>query len=260
MVTHTADCGVCDWTFRYIPAADHEPGSVRKIYHIDQIRTWPPDVGQKWDMVIEEGYTGFDIPQVPRTNAYIHGVFGYMNEHQVSFGESTIGCQRKMRNSTPTPRFDITMLTLLAMERCRTAREAIALMGELSEKYGYGYVDSGEMLAVADPQEAWIFEIMPVGPLWTPDSGKPGAVWCAQRVPDDHVSFCPNESRIGEIDLDDGANFMASPNVVSFAVERSSTIRIKGGPSTGSRPTRRHKGVPRIPRHGGAGSGGSSTW
>ncbi len=220
MVTHTADCGVCDWTWRHIPAAEHEPGSVRRIYHIDQIKTWTPETGQKWDVVLEEGYTGFDIPQVPRTNAYMHGVFGYMNEHQLAFGESTIGCQRKMRNSTPTPKFDITMLTLLAMERCQTAREAILLMGELSEKYGYGYVDSGEMLAVADPQEAWIFEIMPVGPLWTPESGKPGAVWCAAKVPDDHVSFCPNESRIGEIDLKDGKNFLFSPNLISFAIEQ----------------------------------------
>ena len=93
-------------------------------------------------------------------------------------------------------------------------------MGDLAEKYGYGFVDGGEMLAVADPKEVWIFEIMPVGPLWTPESGKPGAVWCAQRVPDDEVSVCPNESRIGEIDLADKDFFLASPNVVSFAVEQ----------------------------------------
>ena len=61
---------------------------------------------------------------------------------------------------------------------------------------------------------------MPVGPLWTPESGKPGAVWCAQRVPDDQVSVCPNESRIGEIDLANKDYFLASPNVVSCAVEQ----------------------------------------
>ena len=143
-----------------------------------------------------------------------------MNDQQVAIGESTIGCRRKMRNPTPTAKFDITMLTLIAMERASTAREAIKIMGTLAEKHGYGHTDSGEMLAVADPNEVWIFEIMPVGPLWTPESGKPGAVWCAQRVPDDHVSVCPNESRIGEIDLDDPDYFMASPNVVSFAVEQ----------------------------------------
>ncbi len=220
MTTHTADCGMCDWTWRYIPAAEHEQGSVRKIYHIHQIRTWPPEVGQKWDAILTEGYTGKDIPQVPRTYAYIHGIFGYMNEHQLAMGESTIGCRAKMRNPTPAATFDITMLTLLAMERCKTARDAIKLMGELAEKHGYGFHDGGEMLAIADPHEAWLFEIMPAGPLWTPESGKPGAVWCAQRIPDDHVGVCPNESRIGEIDLADTDHFMASPNVISFAVEK----------------------------------------
>ncbi|OQX55256.1 MAG: hypothetical protein B5M54_03180 [Candidatus Aminicenantes bacterium 4484_214] len=219
MTTHTCDCGICDWTWRYVPAADHEPGSTRKIYHIDQFRSWPPREGLKWDR-IKDDFTGLEIPQVPHTYAYLHGAFGYMNDQQVAIGESTIGCRRKMRNPTPTAKFDITMLTLIAMERASTAREAIKIMGTLAEKHGYGHTDSGEMLAVADPNEVWIFEIMPVGPLWTPGSGKPGAVWCAQRVPDDHVSVCPNESRIGEIDLDDPDYFMASPNVVSFAVEQ----------------------------------------
>jgi dipeptidase len=169
---------------------------------------------------MKDGYTGLEIPQVPHTYAYIHGDFGYMNDQQVAIGESTIGCRDKMENSTPTPKFDITMLTLIALERGKTAREAIKTMGELAEKYGYGFTDTGEMLAVADPNEVWVFEIMPVGPLWTPDSKKPGAVWCAQRVPDDEVSVCPNESRIGEIDLKNSDYFMASPNAISFAVEQ----------------------------------------
>jgi dipeptidase len=214
----TADCGMCDFTWHYIPAADHEEGSVRKIYHINQIRTWPPEVGGKWVKYVE-GYTEVDIPEVPHTYAYQHAVFGHMNEHQLGIAESTIGCQRKMRNSTPSAVMDITTLTMLAMERCQTAREAIELMGSMAEKYGYGFHDSGEMLAVADPEEIWLFEVMPVGALWTPKTGKPGAVWCAQRVPDDQVSFCPNESRIGEIDLDNKDYFMASPNVISYAVE-----------------------------------------
>ncbi|MFB0566109.1 MAG: C69 family dipeptidase, partial [Candidatus Aminicenantaceae bacterium] len=100
ITTHTADCSVCDWTWRHVPAADHEPGSMRKIYHISQIKTWPPDVGLKWDM-IKENFTGLEIPQVPHTFAYHHGVFGYMNENQLAMAESTIGCQRKMRNPTP---------------------------------------------------------------------------------------------------------------------------------------------------------------
>lgn len=217
MTTHTCDCSFCDWTWRYVPAQEHEPGSTRKIYHISQYITWPPEEGLKWEK-IKENFTGLEIPQPSRTNAYFHGMFGYMNEHQLAIGESTIGCHDKMRNPTPSAKIDLTMLTLLAMERCTTARDAIKFMGEITEKHGYGFHDDGEMLAVADPNEVWIFEIMPVGPLWTPESGKPGSIWCAQRVPDDHVSVCPNESRIGEIDLKNPDYFMASSNVISYAV------------------------------------------
>jgi len=219
MTTHTCDCGFCDWTWRYVPAADHEPGSKRKIYHVDQLKTWAPSEGLKWEKY-KEDFTGLEIPQVPHTHAYVHGAFGYMNDHQVALAESTIGCRKKMENPTPATKFDITMLTLISIERAKTAREAIKIMGELAEKHGYGHTDTGEMLALADPNEVWIFEIMPIGPLWTPKSGKPGVVWCAQRVPDDHVSVCPNESRIGEIDLKNTDYFMASPNVVSFAVDQ----------------------------------------
>jgi len=219
ITTHTCDCGSCDWTFRYVPAADHPAGSMRRIYHIDQFGTIPPETGLKWDTV-KDNFTGLEIPQVAHTYGYIHGAFGYMNDNQVAIGESTIGCLKKMQNETPTPKFDITMLTLLAMERAKTAREAIKIMGELAEKHGYGFTDTGEMLGVADPNEVWAFEIMPVGPLWTPQSGKPGAVWCAQRVPNDEVAVCPNESRIGEIDLKNPDYFIASPNVISLAIEQ----------------------------------------
>jgi dipeptidase len=218
MTTHTCDCGLCDWTWRYVPAADHEAGSMRKIFHVDQFKTTPPEQGLKWDIYTKND-TGLEIPQIPHTHGYLHGMFGYMNDFQLAIGESTIGCREKMENPTPAAKFDITMLTLLAVERCKTAREAIKLMGTLGEEHGYGFTDTGEMLAVADPNEVWIFEIMPVGPLWTPKSGKPGAIWCAQRVPDDHVSVCPNESRIGEIDLRNEDYFMASPNVISYAVD-----------------------------------------
>jgi dipeptidase len=219
IATHTADCGTCDWTWRHVPAADHKPGETRKIYHINQYKTWPVEQGLKWDLY-KNDFTGLEIPEVPHTFAYHHAMFGYLNENQVGIGESTIGCVRKLENSTPTPAFDITMLTLVAMERSKTAREAIQVMGTLAEKYGYGYNDDGEMLAVHDPNEVWVFEIAPVGPLWTPKTGKPGAVWCAQRVPDDHVSVCPNESRIGEVDLKNKDYFMGSAHMVSLAVEQ----------------------------------------
>ena len=144
------------------------------------------------------------------------------------------------------------MLTLLGMERSKTARECIKIMGALAEKYGYGFNDDGEMLAVSDPNEVWVFEIMPVGPLWTPETGKPGAVWCAQRLPDDHVSVCPNESRIGEIDLNN-RTFSWPRRTSSPAPSRtSSTTRRAASRSAGSGPIRpaegsavEHPGPPR---------------
>jgi dipeptidase len=217
MTTHTCDCGTCDWTWGHVPSADHKPGSVRKIWHINQYTTWPE--GTKWQVAPAKGDTGFSIPEIAHTYAYHHGMFGYMNENQVAISESTIGTVRKLVNNTPSAKIDLTMLSLLGMERSKTAREGIQVMGKLAETYGYGFNDNGEMFAVSDPNEVWIFEIMPVGPLWTPESGKPGAVWCAERVPDDNVSVCPNESRIGEIKLEDKDNFLTSPNVISCAVE-----------------------------------------
>ena len=218
MSTHAADCGVCDFQWYHVPAADHKPTEKRKLYHIDQIRTWPPSEGTKWEMVLKD-FTGVEIPQVAHTYGYHHAIFGYMNDQQLAIAESTIGNVRKLSNTTRTPALNTTQLTLLAMERCRTAREAIKLMGSVAEEFGFTEPSGGEMLAVSDPKEIWVFEIVPVGPLWTPKSGKPGAIWAAQRVPNDHVSVCPNESRIGEIDLGNPDFFMASAHVVSYAVE-----------------------------------------
>lgn len=218
MVTHTNDCGICDWSFRYRPPVDHEPGAKRKIYWFNQYETTPPDQGYHWS-AYEQKFNGLEIDQVPRTYGYYHGMFGYLNDNQVGMGESSIGCRRQLRNPTSQAKFDITQLSQIGLERSKTAREAIQIMGDLATTYGYGHFDSGEMLAVSDPNEAWIFEIMPVGPLWNPDSGRPGAVWCAQRVPDDHVSVCPNESRIGEIDVENEDYFMASENVITLAIE-----------------------------------------
>ncbi len=220
ITTHTCDCSFCDWTWRHVPSMKHPKGALRKIYHISQYKTWPPSEGLKWDKHFKDDFTGVEIPQPPITYEYMHGMFGYMNEHQLAIGESTVGNRKKMNNPTPSATFDITALTMIAMERCKTAREAIKTMGTMAEKYGYGFHDNGEMLAVADTKEIWIFEVMPVGPLWTSKSGKPGAVWCAQRVPDDHVSVCPNASRIGEIDLNNSDYFMTSPNVISYAEEK----------------------------------------
>jgi len=68
MTTHTCDCGVCDWTWRAVPAADHEPGAMRKIYRVNRCETWPPEQGLKWD-VYTSNDTGVEIPQPAHTYA-----------------------------------------------------------------------------------------------------------------------------------------------------------------------------------------------
>jgi len=144
-----------------------------------------------------------------------HVGYPFMNENQVMIGETTISGRRDYRNGDAW--MVIEQLQVLGLQRAKTARECVEIMGALAEKYGYG--DGGECLTVTDPNEAWFFEILGPGPLWTPDSGKPGAVWVAQRIPDDEVGVSANRSRIGEIDLGDTDHFIASSNVFSLGEE-----------------------------------------
>lgn len=154
-----------------------------------------------------------EIPQVAHTYAYFEGSYGIMNEHQVALGETTTGGRRELRNADAW--FNIVSLSQVALERAATAREAIQIMGELAEEYGY--CDSGECLTVADANEVWQFEIFGPGILWTQGDDAPGAVWAAQRIPDDHCGVSANRARIGEIDLSNPDYFMASSNVYTHA-------------------------------------------
>ena len=107
----------------------------------------------------------------------------------------------------------------LALQRARSAREAIQIIGALAQAYGYHspFPVDGEQLAIGDGTETWTMEIFGPGPDWTPDFDEPGAVWCAQRIPDGYVGISANRSRIGEIDLADSDRFLASSNVFSLA-------------------------------------------
>lgn len=147
------------------------------------------------------------IPQARHTYRFLDTAYPCMNEHQLAIGETTYTGRDTMENKKGM--FMIEELARVALERCKTAREAITLMGELIKKYGYG--DSGECLTIADPKEVWIFEVQGEGP----DSI--GGVWAAQRIPDDHIAVSANISRIGKIDLRDKDNFMASDNVMDVA-------------------------------------------
>lgn len=153
-------------------------------------------------------------------------VTGGMNEHGVSMGIEYMGMKPVLANekgqvSTCSSHWT-TSLIANGLMRAKTAREAIRLMGAMAEKHGFTYYwapAAACAIPVVDRQEAWIMEIFGPGRDWTPESGKPGAVWCAQRVPDGEATCNANRSRIGRVDLGNPNDFLASPNVHSLAEE-----------------------------------------
>jgi len=149
------------------------------------------------------------IPGRQHHYGYINTAYPAMNEHQLAIGESTFGGRDELKSDSGL--IDCQQLVHLMLQRCKTAREAIRLAGDLLHKYGYN--DSGECLTIADTKEVWHLEI--VGP----GQGKVGAVWVAQRVPDDHLSVNANGSRIRQIDLKKRDFFMASKDIFKVAEE-----------------------------------------
>ncbi|RLO06020.1 hypothetical protein DYB28_003154 [Aphanomyces astaci] len=252
MTTQTNDCGDCDFRLVKVPAKDHAPGSRRPVilvgqpyprygnHHCGHLRGCVLMVNQLVVVGEDRGpvytkanldkslFTWTDtpaigsIPQVNHTFGYVEGVYGIMNEHQLGIGEST--CTSKLWTKPVSQGgkalLDITELSRIALERSKTAREAIVLMGSLAEQYGYygaawdtpeiAMDEAGEALTVTDPKEGWMFHILP------DDSGT-SAVWVAQRVPDDHIAAIGNQFVIHHINITDTANFLASANVYDVA-------------------------------------------
>lgn len=200
ITSHTCDSYYRTW-LEMVPAMEHEPGSMHQVrwgtMHTSHVNSE--------ENVEVKG----EIPGVEKTYAYLNTAYPAMNEKQLAIGETTFGGRREMRN--PEGLFTIEELQRIALQRCTTAREAIRLIGELVKKYGYG--DSGECITIADVNEVWHFEILGEGPE------NIGAVWAAQRIPDDHVGVSANISRIGELDLDNEDYFMASDNVYDVALD-----------------------------------------
>lgn len=147
------------------------------------------------------------IAAASRTYRYLDTAYPCLNERQLAIGETTFGGRDTLQNKRGL--FMIEELCRVALERCTTAREAIRLIDQLTQAYGYG--DSGECLTIADPKEAWFFEIMGAGP----DSI--GAVWAAVRIPDDEVAVSANISRIGHVDPQDSDHYMLSSNAYDVA-------------------------------------------
>jgi dipeptidase len=200
MTSHSCDSTTDRTWINVVPHEKHEPGEMCKLY-IEAKRAKGPDDPDKFEVG--------EIPQVPETYAYINTAYAVINEHQLAIGETTFGGKPELKSDEGL--IDCPELYRLILERARTAREAIRIADELTKEYGY--IDYGECFTFADPKETWHFEIL------GPGAGKKGAVWAAQRVPDDQVGISANASRIRKIDLNDPDNFMASDNVFSLAEE-----------------------------------------
>jgi dipeptidase len=163
------------------------------------------------------------IPQVEQTYTYFHSGYSHINEHQLAIAESTMSQRDELKVDRKTGKqiMTIEQAMIFALQRCKTAREAVKLIGSLVETYGFlpSCGPQSEALCIADPNDAWVMEVFSVGKDWEPGSGKPGAVWAAQRVPDDHIAMVPNWSIIKEIDLTKPDEFMASKNYKQVAID-----------------------------------------
>lgn len=215
MTSHTDDSGRTRTNIYIVPAADHAKGATKTLY-----RRVVPKKDEYGKMKKYEFVKTGEIPQVSHTYKYFSSAYPCLNEHQLAIGESTFTGRQEMQSDAGL--IDATALCELMMERCTTARQAITMAGELLKKYGWN--DFGEALTIADKNEVWHLEI--VGP----GKGKVGAVWAAQRVPDDHISVNANASTIREINLKNKDYFMASDNVYSVAEEMGFWSRKSGEP------------------------------
>ncbi len=185
MCSYSADdYGMFQYLCHY-PAAKHAKGEMRKIYD--------------WDT---NKYHG-EIPEAAET----YNVIGNINEWQVTIGETTYGGREEMVDSTGI--MDYGSLIYVALQRSKSAREAIKVMTTLANTYGYN--SEGETFTICDPEEAWIMEMMGKG------AGSKGAVWVALRIPDDAICAHANQSRIGKFNMKDKKNVMYAKDVVSFA-------------------------------------------
>ena len=188
LISYAADSYSLFGFLQYLPAADHQPGEMRKIYD--------------WD-------TGKYLGEIPEV-AHTYSVVGNMNELQVTIGETTYGGREELVDTLGV--IDYGSLIYIALQRSRTAREAIKCMTSLVEQFGY--YSEGESFSIGDPNEVWILEMIGKGP------GRKGAVWVATRIPDDCVSGHANQARITQINFKDKENWMWSKDVVDFAREK----------------------------------------
>lgn len=188
MITYAADSHTRYGAINFAPAATYPAGEMLKIYDYENWR-----------------YRG-EIPQAQRTYSSV----GHTNEYQLAIGETTFGGRKELVN--PDGILDYGSLIYVALQRTKTAREAILLMDELMQEYGYG--SSGESFSIADKNEAWIMEVVGKG------KGVKGSVWVARKIPDGYICAHANQARITTFPLNDPENTLYSKDVISFAREK----------------------------------------
>ena len=188
MISYAADSHQLYGELYYKPARVWGKDDMRPIYD--------------WDSGKFLGY----IPQVPRTYQRV----GNMNEHQLIIAETTYGGRAELED--PKGIMDYGSLIYVALERAKTAREAIAVIADLANTYGY--YSSGESFSIADTEEVWVMDLIGKGP------DNKGIVWVARRVPDGYICSHANQARISTFPQDDPENCMFAPDVISFAREK----------------------------------------
>ena len=187
--SYNADSYGAFMNLAHYPAAKHQKGDMRKIY--------------EWDT---NKYLG-EIPEAEQT----WNVIGNTNEWQVTIGETTYGGREEMVDSTGI--IDYGSLIYIALQRAKTAREAIRTMTTLVETYGY--YSEGETFTICDPNEAWVMEMQGCGP--DRKASKERVVWVARRIPDEAICGHANQSRIGRFPMTDKENVLYSKNVIRYA-------------------------------------------
>jgi len=192
MITYAADWHILYGTLFFSPAADYPEGTMLKIFDGDT-----------------NEYYG-NIPQATHT----YQVVGFMNEFQLSIGETTYGGIPELLDTAGI--IDYGSLMRLALQRAKTAREAIKVMTELVEKYGYA--SSGESFSIADPEEVWILEMIGKGP------GNKGAVWVARMIPDGYVSGHANHARITTFPLEKDKTSITSHDIDQIFNKEITTV------------------------------------
>jgi dipeptidase len=199
ITSHTCDGPYRTWV-EIFPHTRYDSGAVHPVY---SNVLYPHETS--WDKrdIIKTG----EIPEVKETYAFLNTAYPCLNEKQLAIGETTIVGRLSLRNKDGI--FYIEELEKIVLQRCKTAREAIALIGQLAEKYGYG--DYAECITIADTREVWQLEISGSG------KGKPSAIWCAARIPDDQVGVSANVPRISTIDFNNKDRFMYSADLPNVA-------------------------------------------